>query len=782
MKYRYLILMVVITIFLLSSTVVSEELNENDTVEDVSENLLTLEFDRTKFAENSNLEGTAVLSLKEKVSVDENFKVSVGNVNYVYSFLDLLDLQEYNYTEQQGDLNATTSSATKEIHFTQKDDAYLALQLPRYAIIKDVSMDLSTDFYSDSYPTNVTIDFGDEGNVDWYYFGDFVRYGDNWLKSKDFDDVTEETIYLVSNDNYYCEMIDVPETKHINFSAEYTKLGSVGDLKAVILSAPSGDPTGGYEGGIDICDLPENGGSCEIELDYPIEGTYLFCVYSEDVNGETQLYELPVDSSSQTTTSFVCPISETGLCTKNYQDNFVFKVKAGYYDKVLDGNINFTEWETFSGAVMEGIKFYIGTEPYDGICEKETCVVPIKIHSDTAGAITLNNLKITYDYYNQDLEKTTTSFYSLEIPSNLISVINGDTLVVGTDVDIDLSKLNISLDKGTYDVEVNFLGNTASSKIEVVSEDEYFTAEDLISEGKSKFASFLNDKVIEMLGYTRDIEAAKENLENYEEQIGFVDDLELLENVENQLIDLPWDVVYGGDYSDKIIIEPIDIPDSVGGDEVYFMQDNVDIYGTANKVWITYYNGDVETYRYVEITVEAKEDLENLDVYVVSSTPLSSLMFIDEPTSVSTYVGKYSVGSLGKGDIVTHYYLAPESDILSDFRTFVYAEEEVECEIDDDCNDGFECVLNECLEKETSYLWLWIIIIILVLGGSGYGVYYFLSKKKTKKVIPKKDPESEISKFIKVARKKGVKDKAIIQLLEKKGWKKAEIEKEMRRK
>jgi len=790
MKYRYLILMVVITVFLLSSTVVSEELNEttNETVEEVveevSEDLLALEFDKTKFAEDSNFEGTVTLGLKEKVSVDEKFKVSIGNVNYEYSFLELLDLQGLEYTEQQGDLNATTSSATKELHFTKEDDGYLALQLPRYAIIKEVTMDIASDFSSDSYPSNVTIDFGNEGNVDWYYFGEFVRYGDNWLKSSDFDEVTEENIYLVGNTNYYCELIDVPETKHINFSADYTKLGSVGDLKAVILSAPSGDPTGGYEGGTDICDLPENGGSCEIELDYPIEGTYLFCVYSEEEDGEEQLYELPVDSSSETTTSFVCPISETGLCLANYYDNFVFKVKTGYYDKELDENINFTEWETFSGAVMEGIKFYIGTEPYAGICEKEQCVVPIKIHTDTAGTVSFQNLELTYEYFNQDLEKTTSSFYSLEFSPNLISVINDKTLVVGADVDIDLSKLNITLDIGTYDVVVSFLGDSVSSTIEVVSEDEYYTVGELISEAKSKFAGYLNDNVIEMLGFTNDIDAAKDKLDSYGEQVGFVDDNELLESVENLLIDLPWEVLYGDEYSDTIIVEPSDIPSSVGGDEVYFMQENVDVSGTAKKVIVTFYNGEVESYRYVEISVKANEDLEDLDVYVVSSSPLSSLKFIEDPTSVSTYVGKYSIGSLGKGEMVTHYYLAPESDTLSDFTTFVYAEEELECEIDSDCIDGYECVLNECREMEkASLLWLWIVIGVLVLGGLGYGVYYFLSKKKKggKKVInKKKEPETEISKFIKAARKKGVKDNSIIQVLEKKGWKKAEIVKELR--
>ncbi|MBT3985814.1 hypothetical protein HOD38_04085 [archaeon] len=756
--------------------------------------LITLELEGDRFVENSALEGIVTLGLDQKVSVDETFKVTVGGNEYTLAFSDILSSSNYSFSEQAGPMNTSNSELSKMLTFTEAGEQYVAVELDRYSQIDNVEVGVSGVQYSATYPQNVTIDFGGEGNMDWYYFGDFVSYNSDVFVSPDFDGVSEGVAYITNNDTYYCELIDIPETKEVNITVGYTKMGSDGDIKAVILSVPGGNPLVGFSGGNDNCDLSESKteDSCSISMEYPIEGEYLFCVYSDISEDDiTQLFELPTDTTGETTTSFTCPVAEGSLCTPVGNNNFDIKVNTGSYDKQMKETIVFGDWETFYGSVSEGFEFYVGSGDYSGVCETDTCIIPVLVSSDTKGSVNLTNIKIDFTPYNQDLQSSLFAFYDLEVSPNLVAEVSSRLIIYGTNVDVDLSLFNISLPIGTYDFQVDFLGESETTPIEVVSEADYYTPSELISEVKSKYATYLTSSseegiIVSILGLDRKVQDAKDKIEGYEPQVGFVSNIELLGNIETALNELPWEIEFTEDYKDTQIVEPNDISADIGGDEVYFQQEAVKVVGESKKVTITNYDGTVSTYRLIKKTVQANEDMDSLNVFIVSTLSTSSLATDLTPTTVSTNIGKYVLSDVSSGSSEVYYYLGAESESLDDYTiviTYENEEEEPECVTDEDCNSGYECYVGDCIEKESSAL-IWIVLVVLVLlVGGGVGAYFYLKRSKplNKKVLQKEEPDSEIMKFIKNGMKKGMGEGVIKQVLIKKGWKKAEIEKEFKK-
>jgi len=774
----------------------SNETVEEEVIETVSEDIITLDLTSTRFPEDGSLAGTITLALNEKIPINEELTITVGTTQYTKTIKEILDELNYTYEEEAGELNTSNSATFKDVTFSEAGEQYLAVQLPRYGVIDSVEMSVTGSQNGATYPSNVTMDFGDDGNRDWYYFGTFQQYNSDYFKSADYDESTEEKLYINTDQSYFCEMFEIPETKEVRFYADYTKLTTWGNITGVILSAIGENPVDyGYEGGNDNCDLPETSGSCDISLSHPIEGTYLFCLLSTESNGSENIYEIPVDSTSETTTAFNCPKVEEGFCTSYYNDNFNIKVQTAYYDKFLSGATTFKDWETFTGAVEEGVRYYVGSGDYSGICNEEICVVPIRITSDTAGVVKLTSLAIDYEYYNQEGTKQTNSFYDVIVSDNLISTIDSKSLVTyGKEIEIDLEVFNITLSStGTLDLKASFLGDEESTSIEVLTTEEYYSPSELIDETTTKYSSFLTSsseeyQVISMLDLDSDMDSAKEKIETYDLQVGIVSDSELLESIEETITDLPWEITFSNEFTDTLIVGYDEIPSEIGGDEVYFQQEAVKVTGTSQKVKITYYNGESEYYKLIKKSVYMNEDLNNLEIYEITPNSISSQMSSTTLSSVSTYTGKDEVGEVSQGETKTYYYLGNEDEILDDYTTIIKyeeEEEEPECTTDDDCEKGYTCISQNCIEKELNITLIWVIIIILiVLGAIGGMAYYFLVTKKQKTPImpsekkPTEEPETETTKFIKDNIKKGMKEELIRDVLSKKGWSKADIDKE----
>ena len=738
---------------------------------------LSLELEEDRFLEGFPIKGKLTVNFDDKVS-------SIGELvigENVWNISDVLLLNSVTFETETGLLTAVNSSVSKELNFKEEGDKYLSVQLLRYATINSVEMEILGEEYDSQYPMNVTMDIGNDGSTDWYYFGSFVEFVDDFYNSTDLDDSLEGIAILTGSDSYFCELIDIPETKSLEISAEYTKLTDVGNMNMVVFSSPTGDPTnpGGRFGGGDFCDLPEESGSCVVEFDYPVQGNYLFCMYNDQSEDEeTHLYELPIDTTAPTTTSFVCPLSITGFCTSNTNANFDIKVKVGNYDKEMKESVVFETWETFFGSVVEAFRFYIGgTDYFQGICEppagEETCVVPIKVSSDTKGNVTLSDLSIDHNPDDQDLQLIEIYFYDLAIPADVISEIEDQRLVLGESVELDLSLFNLTLPIGSHTLIVQFLGEEVNASLEVLSVEDYYTPADLIDDVQSKYTSFLTDgdenRVILMLGLDNDISLAKEKVDGYEVQVGFVSDSEMLMNVESAIGDLPWEVTFSNKYSDIQIVEPGDISPYIGGNEVYFQQDDVTVTESREIVTLTTYNGDSEKYNYITKSVRMNKAIDNLEVYIVGDSYETDLL----PTSVAENVGKYVVGSVSSGEVKSYYYLTADGD-LSDYKTIItHVEEEEEEEVVEEVVE----------EKNYSELVYWILGMIVFLGGLIAFIYYmfFNSRVKIKNPIVDKKEDSDISEFVSSSRKKGISDQVIKKVLMSKGWSKAKIDAELKR-
>jgi hypothetical protein len=794
MKKLLFIIGIVLFIFVLVSThsieLVNAENESNETATTVVHEPIVLDLEGDRFLENTAIDGVVTLYVGEKISKDEEFKLTIGNEEYVYEIADLLSLLNITTEEQSGPMNISNSGTSKSLTFSSEDEQYIGVQLPRYATVNTATFGVEGGVFDSSYPANVTVDVGSEGSVDWYYFGDFENFNSKGYSAIGLDGSAESVAYVSDNQTYFCELIDIPETKEIRITAQYEKLGTEGNMTAVVFSAPGGNPTvpGGRVGGNDICDLPDDElvGGCELSFDYPIQGEMLFCLYNNE-HSEDHLFELPIDTTTQSTTAYSCPLSDTGLCVSSSYDFFI-NVTTASYDKELQGSSVFADWETFFGSVIEGMRFYIGgTDYYSGICDIDDCIVPLKVTSDTKGIVTLSDLVIDYKEYNSDIEITTSSFYDLEISPNLLSEIDSQLLIYGTDFDISLTDLNISLTEGVYEFMIEFMDENETMSIEVLNAEDYYTPSELISEAKTKYTTFLTSsneesKVVSMLGYETSIGDAKDKVEGYEPQIGFVSDVELIENIEIQIGSLPWEVEFSNEYNDVQIVEPDDVS-SVGGDDVYFMQEDVTVSETRKKVSVTTYEGVKTEYYLIKKSVLMGVSADNYEIYVVASDSISSIMTTEQPVTVSSYLGKYDIGSVSSGNTNDYYFLTDLSGGLDDFTIVVnHWDEEVipDCYVDDDCSKGYECIAGKCEEKEGGSWWVYLVLLIVILS-IGAVVYFMVIKKKKKVVKPAVQQDSEIMKFIKGGKKKGLSEDTIRSVLLKKGWSKSEIDSEFKK-
>ncbi|MBT5030351.1 hypothetical protein HON03_03725 [archaeon] len=764
---------------------VEEELVEEEEEEEVETITYTipaanleLDLDANKYATNTAIEGTISLTLNENFSPEEELTVTIDDTVYTYNILDLLNSQNYSLIYDDLGYEATNSEATKTIEFTEAGTKIIGLQIPRYAEIETASFSLTGTDLSSSYLTNLSMDVGGEGNADWLYIGSFTGYSEDLLKSIDLDENTESTGYIQDNETYYCELLELPASKNFQITAEYEKVGTYGDIQATILSVPTGKPNYGWSGGADSCDLPETQGSCEIDLSYSIDGIYMLCIYSEgEFNEEEYIYNLPLDTSASTTTSFTCPTVEDSLCEETGFSNFLIYAQAAEYDSQLTGTANLEDWETFTDAVITGVKYYVGSEPYSGICKTDICSVPIEISSATAGSLTISNLSLTYEY--NGVTQSSSVFYDLISPTANITYIEAQDLSLGAYVDIPLSALELAFtDYSEYTIDLSFLDLSTSGNFEIVSSDDIYSAESLITTILERYDSYTDSttdeyQVLLMLDELNNVNNNIETLESYQDQLTFTDEDTLLTSVETLLSDEIWIIAFSESFSDSLIVEPSDIPSSLGDEsDIYFMQEAVDLEGRKKTINIHTYGGETTTYTFIHKEIDSNEDV---DGYLYEIIPTSDVSYSVTPDSSSSSMITYTY-SVSSNTNSNYYYLAPEGYSLDDFITLIVFEEEEEEEPSYICGDGVCSTLGEdedsCPEDcATMNIFLYVIIILILAVGL-LVLINFKDKIFKKKDLGKTEtkPKSSMDSFIEKAREKKISDETIAKTLKKKGW------------
>lgn len=713
----------------------------------VTDDQQTLEvaLDASKFATSAVIDGTLTIRVAEELDPSEFVVLTVWTQTSQFTINDLLLRTNATVEYEAVQYNATNETNEKKVTFTGPGSQYLALKLPRYAEVSDVSLTMKAGTVGESAPSAVTIDVGNEGNVDWRYLGEFLQYSATSIASEDLDGSEEGTGLIQDVENYYCEFLSLPATKHVKISASYTKTGTVGDLYATVISVPTGSPKVGWSGGADVCDLPEKSdGSCTITFAYPLdEDQYLVCLYAKEL-GE---YSLPLDTSQETDTAFTCPVQENSVCKSTGFSNFFISVSPGVYDTELSGRVDFATWETFPGAVVTGVKYYVGSSPYTGLCKTTTCSVPLNITSQSAGTLVLKNLVVTYTY--NDVTQTTTAFSDLQIPTANIEAVNGEYLEDGVTIEIPIALFGISLSAvGDYELNVSFLGETVSVPLSVREVSDVLDASTLIGTALSRYQGFLDQssddyQILVMLDDIGTVQNTYEELEEVKNQIGFVSEAEVLGRVEETIGDVPWEISSVDLGTWTISLDLDDIPAGFGDEEeVYETQDAVTVLESRETVTVETYDEQQSTYTFVHLLVTAEEDLDDAEFTVIAPLGFDDLLYTPRPTSVIGDQAVYTL-SLTSGNAEDIYFLTTADIATKEFVPIVVTEEveacvdadcvpyrcgatnacATSCADNDGCNNGYACSQERaCLvdansngtPDEEELPWTWIIGIVVV--------------------------------------------------------------------
>lgn len=774
MKERLLLFSIALTILALSFFWIP---SDNLTGFAVTESPVSIELDSSKFAKDTDITGTLTLSLSENIDPTERISINFDGDEYTYTLEEILDKANYSIEYDSAEFNATNEATEKTLSFTTAGTQFLGLKIPRYAEVSDMSFSLATT----GSPTAVSMDFGNEGTIDWHYLGSFLGYNTTKITSKDFDD-TEEGIGFVEGEIYYCEILNLPRTKHLTIEAEYTKLGSEGDLQAVALSVPTGNPGIGWSGGSDTCDLPESGptNSCAIEFDYTIEGEYLVCLFNQGSYTEgASLYEIPLDNSQETDTAYTCPLAENSVCEETSFNNFFISAQAGKYNNTLTGDISIEDWETFTGSILTGIKYYVGSEPYNGVCKTTSCSIPINVTSEGAGDLTFSDLSLIYEY--NSITQGSSTLYDMDVPQEDIIAIEDQVLEEGASIELDLELFTLKKNTiGDYTLEITFLNGTTTTALSIKEASEILDATTLIQTATEKFSDFTEEtteeyQVLSMLDEIQKIKQTQADLGEYKNQIGFTDESLLVGEIEATLANLPWEIHTAQTKSETQSLKISDIDESFGDqEEILAMQDAITVKTTLKTITLTNYNGEEFSYILIKKDFTAKEDLEAVALFEYSPISFDELLYTESPDSSLEGKAGYIL-DLKEGETKEFYYLTTEAVSLSDFQSIIVFTEEEEITscgdfVCDRTEDSDTCP-EDCTEEEgLSPLYIILPGVLIIVLAS---LFFFRKRFFKAKETTSNDP---LVNFFKKGLAKGIKKEQLIDTLRKKGWKEADIQ------
>ncbi len=690
---KKLLFVIAILIFAVSFLWIPNPQLTGFTVSEAEVSSLTVELESSKFAVDAPIKGTISLALSENLNPAEPITFSLHEQTYTFTIEELLKKANYSLKYEATEWNATNEAEEKSLRFTSAGSKFIGIKLPRYAEINDVSFALEASANNGQYPSALSMDVGNEGTIDWYYLGSFTGYNSTKISSEDLDGTKEGTGYIEGN-TYYCELLSLPRTKDLIITAEYTKLGTEGDIQALALSVPTGNPGIGWSGGSDTCDLPESGAakSCELKLDYTIEGEYLICIFSAGEYEEGKaLYEIPLDISQETDTAYTCPATEDSICDETTLSNFFIYAQSGQYHNVLNGEIPIEEWETFSGAILTGIKYYVGSSPYTGICKTTTCSIPINISSETEGTITMKNLSLTYEY-NQ-IEQRTGEWYDLEYPETDLTTIEGQILNTGATIEIPLETIDLKESViGDYSLQVAFLNTTAEAAVSIREASEILDAATLLEKTTTKFNDFLDEEteeyqILVMIDQVQEVQDALQELEAYKDQVGFIEETVLLAQIEAVIQNLPWSLQSTQTNTETQEIKSTDIPDALGEEaDILAMQNAISVKKTSKVITIESYNEERTAFILIKTEITANKNIEEATLYEISPLELSEIFYAEAPETSAGNQAEYTL-NLKKGETETFYYLTTQGISLKEFQSIIVLRETEETSI---CGD-FVC-------------------------------------------------------------------------------------------
>jgi hypothetical protein len=194
-----------------------------------------------------------------------------------------------------------------------------------------------------------------------------------------------------------------------------------------------------------VCDLPESTSttpvyqSCNLSVSYSfgtsatvsyaVQGNYLVCVHNEEYNTSTlDVYNLRRDSDKGV--GYRCNAINQGKtsCIQQLGGDFYIKARAAVYSGILKKQVTFNDG--YTELIFEDeLNAYIKT------CQltNGNCIIPLRVSSDAAGIVYLDQLKLRYDISGSTSEEN--NFYDVSFTPGVIYQL--DT--------VDLTKHNTTL-------------------------------------------------------------------------------------------------------------------------------------------------------------------------------------------------------------------------------------------------------------------------------------------------------------------------------------------------
>ncbi|MBL7100800.1 MAG: hypothetical protein ISS23_02480 [Nanoarchaeota archaeon] len=785
----------------------------------------TISFDvipaKTEVRTGEKILGEVVLNFTQPFDPITKIQAEFNSVTKQKILTDYFESKNISFTETEPFYSISSSSDSKTFSFEAPNSQGFAFKLPKLADVKNLTMTITS---TTSNPVSfLSFDVEDNANKkEWKYFGDFTSFDPAYTNPLSLDISQEGNPILVDTDEtYFCEAIDLPESKNFKISAKIKKTLEGADIKAVLLSFD-----GEYaSGGADFCDLPEptvdaaaDWQTCELSFPTAKQDNYLVCLYYEGESG-TQYYELSRDSTVSNS-RYDCSITEGGgesLCSAQTSRDYFIRIQTAEYGGILDKQVSWSE-----GATDQEITFSLTQFLQD--CQADEigdCIVPVTIRSETAGNVAISDLTIKFLESGGSSSKSTRVYSLTQIPGKI-------TEISGVSLDQNSKTINISL--STFDFtapnittasEIIYLaidiipGDRITKPIEIIGEAYQpgtGTVEDRISDAITAINNLETEYVDELKLFG--IEFDVQQLNSYKAE---VDKIKANKNLSTEALDTQLDTIssqldtylqtqpvkFGVDteFSDLYVPEPKDVSELLIDDEesskaIFLYQDNVEIRFDATNYVLEKYNGETEKYAIVTKTITPKKTLT--DVRIFETIPktiandLTTIFFKDKNYEViqqDPIIG-YSLSSMSQPKIITYGFkdktitlnmLYSLKSIVIPKKTEEIFEKRYECG-DDVCTIPYEdeVVCPEDCGKRVKFPWILIIILasFLILGiiyinfYKGKGAFRRLTGKS-----PFKNPRDleNIKNYIKTAKEKGLKKKDIANALLKSQWTKNQI-------
>lgn len=784
--------------------------------------IIVIDLEEDEYLEEKDLEGKIKIKLDEETHPEKKLKINWGTNSYEYTIKDLLNNMSKNYELIESKLIEENPENIKTLYIDQNEPKMIGLRLPEFSEVIEFNMDIKGP--SDNTLEVPALDIGNDDYINWEYLGEFVGWKDEFVTGEEFSESEGDFTLLMDNVTHLCQFIKLPYSKDFNIHANYKKIGSEGNITAILIT-PVGDPERLVVGESERCKLEESTSfgykSCPIQMNFATQQKFLVCVSS--TKGDSEMYEVK-SNNEPPITSYNCERGAEGIynCQKSYSNYFI-KVQGAEYSRVLNKEIEFEEWGTSENSMMLSLMFYIAAktpegwgdiyyEPTQSKCSETLCLVPITVHANKSGEIEFSNLNLKYK--SKGAVSTTKTFYDLTKSEPYIESVEGINLINESYIlEIPFSKLKLKTPS---------INETSEQMILSANYNSEYSEDKLISVYKGQIPkrglaldieNYLNEidkienptdpkinELAELMGYKQQATEVRNDLNSLATTLETEDETVALQAQYDSIIQkIPKDIEFIGTGKDILLtgiedIPEIIIPSGMTKEEVYFQQNKVKIDIELDNFVVTNYDDSYDNVKLITKKIMANEHLNEFNIFEIIDqnvvNNVDEINFKETPEIIrANPIVKFNQMSLSTGNIKNIVYAfkttAPEIR-FSYFNTVIIEKFVPEPEPQTVCGDGicegdedeFNCP-EDCKKRK---IWPYLLIILIIAGGATYYIMFYKGKYSLDKILPKKNPFHSkkdleaVMNYIKKQKEKKKNDEEIKKMLISKGWKKKQID------